>query len=254
VFVLSALLYPALLAALCAGVALGVDRASGGIVPGSLLAVVGMAALIAAAEWTTFLTALAPATPYVFAALALAGVAAGRRRFRTRADRRGLLPLLGASTLTFVIAAAPVLFAGRPTFAAYMVLTDSAVHMIGADYLIHHGQQYAHLDVLNSYGLYLSRYYGAHYPAGADSLLGGSAMLLGVPMIWAFQPFNAVLLALATGPAWLIARRCGLCGAWAIAATSSPTPVRLGAGRHTIAVELTGGGLGPGGGSSDFLR
>ena len=77
-FVLSALLYPALLAALCIGAALGVDRASGGILPGPLLAVVGMAALIATAEWTTYLTALAPATPYVFAGLALAGASAVR--------------------------------------------------------------------------------------------------------------------------------------------------------------------------------
>ena len=81
-----------------------------------------------------------------------------------------------------MLAAAPVLFAGRPTFSAYMVLTDSAVHMVGADYLIHHGQQYAHLDLFNSYGLDLSRYFGAGYPTGADALLGGSAGLLGVPI------------------------------------------------------------------------
>jgi len=217
-FALSALLYPALLAALCIGAALGVDRASGGILPGPLLAVVGMAALIAAGEWTTYLTALAPATPYVLAAVALSGLIAGRRRLRA-ADHRAVVAVATACTLAFVIAAAPVLFAGRPTFAAYMVLTDSAVHMIGADYLIHHGQQYAHLDLLNSYGLYLSRYYnGAYYPTGADLLLGGSSGLIGVPVIWAFQPFNALVLGLSAGPAWLLARRVGLAGGWAVTA------------------------------------
>ncbi len=215
-FALSALVYPAVLAALCTGAGLLVDRASGGILPGALLAVVGMAALIAAAEWTTYLTALAPATPYVLAALALAGLIAGRRRLS--GSRRRLTPLAAASTLAFVVTAAPVLFAGRPTFSAYMVLTDSAVHMVGADYLIHHGQQYGHLDLLNSYGLYISHYYGASYPAGADLLLGGSATLLDVPVIWAFQPFNALVLALSVGPAWVLARRAGLTGRWALAA------------------------------------
>jgi hypothetical protein len=217
-FGLSALLYPALLAALCIGAALGVDRASGGILPGPLLAVVGMAALIAAAEWTTYLTALAPATPYMLAAVALAGLLAGRRRLRA-GDHRTLIAVSAACTLAFVIAAAPVLFAGRPTFAAYMVLTDSAVHMIGADYLIHHGQQYGHLDLFNSYGRYISSYYhSAHYPAGADLLLGGSSALIGIPVIWAFQPFNALILALSAGPAWVFARRLGLAGGWAITA------------------------------------
>jgi hypothetical protein len=36
--------------------------------------------------------------------------------------------------------------------------------------------------------------------------------------------------------------------------TSSPTPVGVRAGRHTVTLELIGDGLGPGGGSSDFLR
>ena len=30
---------------------------------------------------------------------------------------------------------------------------------------------------------------------------------MGLPLIWAFQPFNAFVLAAATGPAWLLARQ-----------------------------------------------
>ena len=37
-------------------------------------------------------------------------------------------------------------------FSSYMALPDSAVHMMGADFLIRHGQDYAHLDLRNSYG------------------------------------------------------------------------------------------------------
>ncbi len=72
---------------------------------------------------------------------------------------------------------APVLFAGRPSFSSYMVLTDSALHMLGADFLIHHGQDYAHLDLRNSYGQYINSYYNTSYPSGADTLFGGSALL-----------------------------------------------------------------------------
>jgi hypothetical protein len=95
--------------------------------------------------------------------------------------------------------------------------------MLGADYLIRHGQHYAHLDLVNSYGQYIKSYYGSNYPTGADVLLGGSAFLLDVPVIWAFQPFNAFVLATACGPAWLLARRMRLDGGWAAAAALAAT-------------------------------
>ena len=106
-----------------------------------------------------------------------------------------------------------------------MALADSAVHMIGADYLIHHGQSYAHLDLANSYGQFINDYYNTSYPSGADTLFGGSALLLRLPLIWAFQPFNAFLLATAWGPAWLLARRMRLSGPWAtLAALTAVLP------------------------------
>jgi hypothetical protein len=216
-FVLSALVYPAVVALLCLGAGLAVDRASGGFLPGALLGVVGLAALIGVAELTTYVYPIATATPYVLAAVGAAGLVVGWPRLRVMRWRDRRWPVLGAA-LAFVIAAAPVLFAGRPTFSAYMVLTDSALHMMGADYLVRHGQHYAHLDLVNSYGQYIYDYYSTGYPTGADALLGGTAVLLRVPVIWAFQPFNAFALALAYGPAWLLAKRLGLRRGWAIVA------------------------------------
>ena len=116
--------------------------------------------------------------------------------------------------LVYVLALAPVLLAGRPTLSSYMALADSAVHMLGADFLIAHGQDYSHLDLRNSYGATIHAYYGSSYPSGADTLFGGSAFLLRLPLIWAFQPFTAFMLAQA-GPAWVLARRVGLERAWA---------------------------------------
>ena len=218
-FVLSALVYPAMLAALAIGAGLAVDRAAGGGLAGGLVAPVGVAALIAVAEIATYVPGVAPATPYLLGALGVAGLAIGRARAREGARRwRAHRWELALPLVAFVVALAPVLLAGRATFSAYMVLTDSALHMVGADYLIHHGQSYAHLDLINSYGQYISNYYAMNYPTGADALLGGSATLLGVPMIWAFQPFIAFVLATMSGPALVLARRIGLAGGLAATA------------------------------------
>jgi hypothetical protein len=219
VFVATALLYPCVLAALCLGAGLAVDRCSGGFLPASLLLSVGAAGLIALSQLSTYISALAVATPYLMAAVALAGFALARGKLASLARACRHRPwLAGVSVLAYVIALAPVLASGRPSFSSYLALADSAVHMLGADFLIRHGQDYAHLDLHNSYGEFLNNYYNTSYPSGADTLFGGSAFLLGLPLIWAFQPFNAFMLALAGGPAWLLARTMRLERAWAAAA------------------------------------
>jgi hypothetical protein len=245
-FVLSALVYPGVLAVLCVGAGLAVDRASGGFLPGVLLPAVGVAALIAVSQLTTYVPGVAPATPYVIAGVGAGGLAIGWPRLRLLARRlRERRWALTAAALAFVIALAPVLFAGRPTFSAYMVLTDSALHIVGADYLIRHGQHYAHLDLVNSYGQYINNYYNQSYPTGAETLLGGSAFLTHVPVIWAFQPFNAFVLATAAGPAWLLSRRLGLEGPWAAAAALCATVPALVYGYELIGSikEITALGL-----------
>jgi hypothetical protein len=225
-FALTSLAYPAVLATLCVGAGLLVDRASGRFLPAVLLPAVGAAALIGVSQLTTYSGATASATPYVFVTAALLGFAlswrralASARRWRTRGWQL-CLPIA-----VFAAALAPVLLAGRPSLSAYQVLTDSAFHIMGAGFLIRHGQDYAHLDLANSYGQYISGYYGTGYPSGADTLFGGTAFVLGVPLIWAFQPFNAFILATAAGPAWLLARRIGLTGGWAaLAAFTASVP------------------------------
>jgi hypothetical protein len=225
-FIATALLYPCVLAALCAGAGLLVDRLSGGWLPGALLLTVGAAALIALSQLSTYAYPLAPATPYLMAALAIAGFVAGwgRARSLTRRIREQPWPVI-VCVLAYALALAPVLLAGRTTMSSFMALSDSAVHLIGADFLIHHGQHYVHLDLRNSYGQFINDYYNTSYPSGADTLFGGSAFLLGLPLIWAFQPFNAFMLATAAGPAWVLARRMRLRGVWAaLAALTAVVP------------------------------
>ena len=223
-FVLTALVYPVVLAVLCVGAGLLVDRLSGGFLPASLLVTVGAATLIAVSQLTTYASPLAPATPYALAAIAVGGFALAWGKVANLARRwRAGWWQVAVPVLAYVLALAPVLFAGRPTFSSYMALTDSAVHMLGADFLIRHGQDYSHLDLRNSAGQFINAYYNTSYPSGADTLFGGSAFLLHAPLIWAFQPFNAFMLATATGPASLLARRMGLRGVWAGLAALSAT-------------------------------
>jgi hypothetical protein len=239
-FALTLLVYPLALALLCVGAGLLVDCCSGRFLPLALVPGVGAAALIALSQLSTYVWPIATATPYLILALALLGFAlalgdpraAGgkeswsrRRALLERArEQRGGLAL---APLVYLLALAPVLLSGRAGFSSFMALSDSAVHMIGADYLIEHGQHYAQLDPRSSYGQFIDGYYATGYPSGADTLLGGSSLLLRLPLIWTFQPFNGFILALGAGPAWLLARSAGLRGAWASLAALSATLAAL---------------------------
>jgi hypothetical protein len=223
-FVLTTLVYPVVLALLCLGGGALVDRASGGVLAAMLVPAVGAAALIVLSQLSTYVVALAPATPYLLVAFALAGGVFGRERLRNLARAwRGCTWQVLVIPLAYVLALAPVLLAGRASFSSYMALADSAVHMLGADYLIRHGADYSHLDLRNSYGLFVHNYYGSSYPSGADTLFGGSSFLLGLPLIWTFQPFVAFMLATGAGAAWVLVRRVGLRDGWAALATLTVT-------------------------------
>jgi hypothetical protein len=235
-FVVTTLVYPCVLALLCTGSGLLLDRVSGGFLPGMLLPAVGAATLIAVSQLTTYAAFAAPATPYAMALLAIAGFALGWHRAQALA--RGWRHCgwqLATGGLAYVVALAPVLIAGRPSFSSFGVLNDSAFHMLGADYLMRHGQDYARLDLRNSYGQYLNAYYATGYPSGSDTLFGGGAFLVGAPLIWTFQPFNAFMLATATGPAWVLVRRMGLTGGWAALAALTATAPALVYGYELVA-------------------
>lgn len=238
-FILTVLIYPGVLALLCVGAGLLVDWIGGGRLPGPLLLVAGLAATIAISQIAVWIAPIAPATPWLLLAAAAAGLVLGRGRaaelahaLRTRRQARAQVAL---SVLAYLIAIAPVLLAGRPSLSSYMTLTDSATHILGAGYLLAHGYSFGHLDMRNSVGLVVRSYYDTAYPSGADTLFGGSALLLRLPLMWTFQPFNAFLLATAVGPAWLMAAGVGLRRWWAAIAALTATVPALVYGYELIA-------------------
>jgi hypothetical protein len=232
-FIATTLAYPLALAVLCTGAGLLVEHLSGGPLGPGMLVISGVAALVAISQLCAYVHPLAPASPYVLAGAAAAGFAL---RWRAGARRlAGAVWPLTAGVGTYVLALAPVLASGRPTFSAYLALADSAVHMVGADYLISHGMSFGHLDLGNSYGQVVSAYYGSGYPSGADTLYGASSRLLGLSPLWTFQPFNAFMLACASAPAWALARLAGLGRRWSAAAAMCAC-----AGALVYAYELIG--------------
>src|SRR5256885_1752925 len=72
-------------------------------------------------QLTSCLSRLGPATPYVLAAAAVAGWWLGSARVRAFARSwRTHAWLLAAAVLAYLLALAPVLAAGRPTFSSFM--------------------------------------------------------------------------------------------------------------------------------------
>src|ERR1700716_1426883 len=86
-FFTTVLIYPCVLALLCMGAGLLVDRLSGRFLPAPLLLTVGAAGLIALTQLTAYASPIAPATPYIALAVAAAGFALERARVRALAAR-----------------------------------------------------------------------------------------------------------------------------------------------------------------------
>ena len=84
-FVLTTLVYPVVLALLCLGAGLLVDRASAGAFPTMLLLTSGAATLIVTSQLTTYVASIAPATPYVLVAVACSGLLLGWEKARALA-------------------------------------------------------------------------------------------------------------------------------------------------------------------------
>src|SRR5437660_827312 len=119
------LLFPLVLLVVCGGCGLLIERVGGFRLPGALVPSVGFATVIVLGTALTYKSATAGLAPWVVAATALAGYAAGWRRLRASApDRWAIVVGVGL----FAVYAAPVVLTGKATFLGYLFLNDTAVH------------------------------------------------------------------------------------------------------------------------------
>ena len=208
---------PLALGVLTVGAGLLVYRLSGRWFPLTLVPLTGLAALICVGQVTTAFSAAAPATVVVGPALAVAGLWLGRAELRPALSRlrRSPWPLL-VLAITYLIAIGPVLAAGRPTLAAYLLDSTAGVQIAGADWLVAHGRDFTSLPE-SSYRGYLEAYFGNQYPSGAHVLLGLLTRLLPTSALWLYQPFLASMLAFCAPSLWFVLRRFGAPQAVAVA-------------------------------------
>jgi hypothetical protein len=186
-------LFPLAFVAVCAGLGLLVERASGGLLPGVLTLPLGAAGLITASQLTTYFDWTAELTTPFVVVLAIAGVVLGYARLRSLAlDWWAAAAALGV----FAILAAPVVLSGEATFAGYTVLGDTSIQMIGSDQLPETGRDFDSLAP-SSYEMSLVRYYDdSAYPSGGPTALAALRPIVFEDVAWIYQPFLACLVAM----------------------------------------------------------
>lgn len=197
------IVFPLLLLAACFGFGLLTEALAGRRIPGALLAPLGMASLTVVGLATTASSTTASWAAPLAAVLALAGfvlAALGRRNLRPDP-----WPALVALAV-FAVFAAPVVLAGKPTFAGYIKLDDTATWFAITDRLMEHGRDLAGLPP-STYEATLDFNLAGWYPVGAFIPFGVGAKLSGRELAWVFQPYLALLASFTALALWQLSER-----------------------------------------------
>jgi len=179
------------LAALCLGCGLLLEALAGGRLPGPLLAPAGFGVVLVVVWLLTSRGETAPLATPALVLLAAAGAGLTYPWSGRRPDRWALAAALGV----FVVYAAPVVLSGRPTFAGYIKLDDTATWLALADHLMAHGRDLSGLEP-SSYQATLAANLPGGYPVGAFLPLGLGSRLTGSDVAWLVQPYMAAMASL----------------------------------------------------------
>lgn len=202
-------LYPVVLAALCAGLGLLVDVLSGRRLSGALILPVGLAAIVVAGQFTTLGDATAELTVPVVVVLAVLGAGFS---LPWRFGRPDPLPI-AVAVAVFAVFGAPVIFSGSPTFAGYIKLDDTSTWLALTDRIMEHGRSLAGLEP-STYQATLNANLPSGYPIGVFLPFGTAQKLVGGDLAWVFQPYLSFLAAMLSLCLWQIVggvlRRPGL--------------------------------------------
>ena len=183
------LLFPAVLSAIAIGLAFGVDRISGGRIPGTLLPAVGISAVIVIGGFVT----LTPGTAELTTAICVIGAVIGflSPRVRTiRPDRAAL----AAAAAVYVVYALPIVASGDATFAGYIKLDDTATWLAFTEQVMERGRDLGGLAP-STFERTLNLNIEAGYPLLGFVPFGVGARATGLELAWVFQPFMALLAA-----------------------------------------------------------
>ncbi len=184
------LVFPLLLAAICLGCGLAVERSSGTPIQGPLVLPVGFAAVVVIGLFTTLSAHTARLTLPTVLAVAALGLASSVPRRLPRVDPWAV----GSALVVFAVFAAPVVLSGDATFAGYIKLDDTATFLALADRALEHGRS---LDGLAPSSYEAALAFNLHfYPLGSLLSLGMGSALTGQDAAWLFQPLLAFLASL----------------------------------------------------------
>jgi len=126
--------------------------------------------------------------------------------------------LLGTGVFFLALTVGPVLAAflgavilAGPTITGYLADTNTGVHSLGADYLLHHGGSFNAIQPITTDRAMIVRFFvQASYPSGAHALFGLLGALSGASLLWVSTPMMGLCLAVAALTLSHTARRIGV--------------------------------------------
>ncbi len=183
--------FPLVLALLCAGLGLLVALLCGRRLPGVLVLPVGLAAAIVVGGFTTVADVTAELTAPLLLALAVLGIGLSLPWRFGRPDPWAAAAALGV----FFVFGAPVILSGDPTFAGFIKLDDTATWLALTDQAMAHGHDLGSVEP-STYRATLDFNLADGYPVGAFIPFGAARELVGVDLAWVFQPYLAFLAAM----------------------------------------------------------
>ncbi|MDX6648928.1 MAG: hypothetical protein QOJ97_879 [Solirubrobacteraceae bacterium] len=197
---------PAVLVGVLTGLGLLVQRLARVVVPASLIPAVGLAAAILLVTAVFQLGGSHTVAVVLFVVGGVAGFAvAGRDALRRLRPGPGLL----AGAFVYALYLAPVALSGEWTWAGYNFVNDTSVNFVYVDRIVHHGFDLIGGPPSTTVAI-ADEPIGSRYPLGVHALLATWEPLALAPLAAIYQPFIAVLAALAGSSLTLLARRAAL--------------------------------------------
>jgi hypothetical protein len=204
--------FPILLAAVCLGLGLLIERVVRIELPTGVLAGAGAALAVILTYGSYRFLGTAPVALTMLLLPALAGWGLGWRSARKRL-RPGPLGLVALAAYLLVLV--PVVASGRWTWTGYNFVNDTAIQLLLADWLPHHGFDLP-AGPRSTRSIVIGEYLRTAYPAGSHALLGTLKLLVPAPLMALYQPFLGGLVAILAVALTGLARAAGVAAKWAV--------------------------------------